>query len=74
MLLRISTINNLLSKNSFLSNVFHISLDLSAYPELKIIMVMTIVYLPFMIFPIYTVLEKSTVPIRKRPMIWEPVT
>ena len=58
MLLRISTINNLLSKNSFLSNVFHISLDLSAYPELKIIMVMTIVYLPFMIFPIYTVLEK----------------
>ncbi len=58
MLLRVSTINNLLSENSFLSNVFHISLNMTKYPALKIIMVMTIVYLPFMIFPVYTVLEK----------------
>lgn len=58
MLLRIQTINNLLSENSFLSNVFHISINLTNYKSLKIIFVMTIVYLPFMILPIYTVLEK----------------
>lgn len=58
MLLRVSTINNLLSENSFLSNVFHISINMTNYPALKIILVMTLVYLPFMIFPIYTVLEK----------------
>ncbi len=58
MLLRIQTINNLLSENSFLSNVFHISINLTNYKSLKIILVMTIVYLPFMILPIYTVLEK----------------
>lgn len=58
MLLRIQTINNLLSENSFLSNVFHISINLTDYKALKIILVMTIVYLPFMILPIYTVLEK----------------
>ena len=58
MLLRIQTINNLLSENSFLSNVFHISINLTEFKSLKIILVMTIVYLPFMILPIYTVLEK----------------
>ncbi|MDE7263549.1 MAG: ABC transporter permease [Anaeroplasmataceae bacterium] len=58
MLLRIQTINNLLSENSFLSNVFHISINLTDFKALKIILVMTIVYLPFMILPIYTVLEK----------------
>lgn len=58
MLLRIQTINNLLSENSFLSNVFHIYINLTDYKALKIILVMTIVYLPFMILPIYTVLEK----------------
>lgn len=58
MLLRVKTINNLLSQNSFLSNVFNISINLTNYPAFKIILVMTIVYLPFMIFPIYTVLEK----------------
>lgn len=58
MLLRVSTINNLLSENSFLSNVFHISINMTNYPALKIILVMTLVYLPFMIFPIYTVLDK----------------
>lgn len=58
MLLRIQTINNLLSENSFLTNVFGLTINLSDYKSLKIIAVMTVVYLPFMIFPIYTVLEK----------------
>lgn len=58
MLLRIQTINNLLTENSFLTNVFGITINLSDYKSLKIIVVMTVVYLPFMIFPIYTVLEK----------------
>lgn len=59
MLLRIQTINNLLKPNSFLSNVFGFSLDLSNFKSLKIIIVMTFVYLPFMILPIYTILEKN---------------
>ena len=58
MLLRIQTINNLLGANSFFTNVFNFTIDLSDYKALKLIAVMTIVYLPFMIFPIYTVLEK----------------
>lgn len=58
MLLRIQTINNLLGPNSFFTNVFGFTIDLSNFKALKIISVMTIVYLPFMIFPIYTVLEK----------------
>lgn len=59
MLLRIQTINNLLSANSFLSNVLGFTIDFTDLKSLKIILVMTIVYLPFMIFPIYTVLEKT---------------
>lgn len=58
MLLRVQTINNLLSENSFFSNVLGFTIDLSNQKSLKIILVMTLVYLPFMIFPIYTVLEK----------------
>ncbi|MBQ9448636.1 MAG: ABC transporter permease [Acholeplasmatales bacterium] len=58
MLLRIQTINNLLSENSFFTNVLNFTIDLSDFKALKIILVMTLVYLPFMIFPIYTVLEK----------------
>lgn len=58
MLLRIQTINNLLSENSFFTNVLNFTIDLSDAKGLKIILVMTLVYLPFMIFPIYTVLEK----------------
>lgn len=58
MLLRIQTINRLLSANSFFTNVFNYTIDLSNQKDLKIIAVMTLVYLPFMIFPIYTVLEK----------------
>lgn len=58
MLLRIQTINNLLSENSFFTNVFNFTIDLSSYKDIKIVAVMTLVYLPFMIFPTYTVLEK----------------
>ena len=58
MLLRIQTINNLLSENSFFTNVMNFTIDLTEMKGLKIILVMTLVYLPFMIFPIYTVLEK----------------
>ena len=58
MLLRVQTINRLLSENSFFTNVFNFTINLSNAKDIKIIAVMTIVYLPFMIFPIYTVLEK----------------
>lgn len=58
MLLRIQTINNLLGPNSFFTNVLGFTINLSNAKALKIILVMTFVYLPFMIFPIYTVLEK----------------
>lgn len=58
MLLRIQTINNLFTENSFLSNVFGLTINLSEQKDIKIILVMTMVYLPFMLFPIYTVLEK----------------
>ena len=65
MLLRIQTINNLLSENSFFTNVFGFTIDLSDFKALKIIAVMTLVYLPFMIFPIYTVLEKMDISINE---------
>lgn len=58
MLLRIQTINNILGENNILSNLIGLTLDLSKAKAFKIILVMTFVYLPFMIFPIYTVLEK----------------
>ena len=58
MLLRVQTINNLLGANSFFTNVFGFTINLSNQKDLKIIAVMTLVYLPFMIFPTYTVLEK----------------
>lgn len=57
LLLRIETINNLLKPEGFLKSVFGISLNLSG-GEAAIILCMIVVYLPFMIFPIYTVLEK----------------
>lgn len=58
MLLRIQTINNILGENSIISNMFGFTLNLSNAKAFKIVLVMTLVYLPFMIFPIYTVLEK----------------
>lgn len=57
LLLRIETINNLLKPEGFLKNVFGVSLNLSG-GDAAIVICMIIVYLPFMIFPIYTVLEK----------------
>jgi spermidine/putrescine transport system permease protein len=57
MLLRVNTINKLLLPESFLKNVFGVSLNLSG-TEFAVVLVMVIVYLPFMIFPIFTVLEK----------------
>ena len=57
MLLRIETINKMLSKNGLMQSIFHYSLNLTG-SEAAVIIVMIIVYLPFMIFPIYTVLEK----------------
>ena len=72
MLLRIQTTNNLLSENSIFANilidVFGERNIFSKFVDLiinfckpkgfRIVLVMTFVYLPFMIFPIYTVLEK----------------
>lgn len=57
MLLRVNTINKLLKPESFLKNVFGISLNLSG-TETAVVLVMVMMYLPFMVFPIFTVLEK----------------
>lgn len=57
MLLRVNTINRLLLPEGFMNNVFGISLNFSG-TEVAVVLVMVIVYLPFMIFPIFTVLEK----------------
>lgn len=57
MLLRVTTMNRLLLPEGFLKNVFGISLNFSG-TETAIVLVMVLVYLPFMIFPIFTVLEK----------------
>ena len=57
LLLRVSTINMLLLPEGFMKNVFGISLNFSG-TEAAVVLVMVVVYLPFMIFPIYTVLEK----------------
>lgn len=57
MLLRVNTINKLLLPEGFMKNVFGISLNYSG-TEFAVVLVMVIVYLPFMIFPIFTVLEK----------------
>jgi spermidine/putrescine transport system permease protein len=57
MLLRVNTINKLLLPEGILKSLFGISLNLSG-TEAAVILVMVLVYLPFMIFPIFTVLEK----------------
>ena len=57
MLLRIETINKMLDKNGLFQSMTHIRLNLAG-TDIAVIIVMIIVYLPFMIFPIYTVLEK----------------
>lgn len=58
MLLRIKTVNDLFRANSLLNMFNNLSIDLTSQVELKLIVVMTLVYLPFMIFPIFTVLDK----------------
>jgi len=57
MLLRIETINRMLANNGLMQSLTHLRLNISG-TEIAVIIVMIIVYLPFMIFPIYTVLEK----------------
>lgn len=57
MLLRIQTLNRILLPEGFLKNTFGISTNLSG-TEFSVILAMVMMYLPFMIFPIYTVLEK----------------
>ena len=57
MLLRIETINRMLASNGLMQSITHLRLNISG-SEFAVIIVMIIVYLPFMIFPIYTVLEK----------------
>ena len=61
MLLRIETINRMLADNGLMQSLTHINLSwigIRSGTEQAVIIVMIIVYLPFMIFPIYTVLEK----------------
>lgn len=57
MLLRIKALEAVTQENGFFSNTFGFSLNMYGTP-LAVIMGMVIMYLPFMIFPIYTVLEK----------------
>jgi spermidine/putrescine transport system permease protein len=57
MLLRVNTINKLLLPEGILKSLFGVSLNLSG-TQTAVVLVMVIVYLPFMIFPIFTVLEK----------------
>ena len=57
MLLRIETIRQMLAKNGLMQSILHFSFNISG-SEIAVIIVMIIVYLPFMIFPIFTVLEK----------------
>jgi len=57
MLLRVNTINKLLKANSLLKSILGFSLNISG-TETAVILVMVLMYLPFMVFPIFTVLEK----------------
>ncbi|MFA6627280.1 MAG: ABC transporter permease [Bacilli bacterium] len=57
MLLRIKALEVVSQAHGFFSNTFGISLNFYGTP-FAVILGMVIMYLPFMIFPIYTVLEK----------------
>ena len=57
MLLRLKVINNMLSEGGLLESFFGISVNLSGTPE-AVVMVMILMYLPFMILPIFTQLQK----------------
>lgn len=57
MLLRLKTMQMIILPEGFLNNTFGISIDFYGTRE-AVILGMVLMYLPFMIFPIYTVLEK----------------
>ena len=57
MLLRLKVINNMLSEGGILESFFGISLNLSG-TEFAVVLVMILMYLPFMILPIFTQLQK----------------
>lgn len=56
--LRVETINRLLEPVGIFKELFGFSINLTG-TDLGVIITMILIYLPFMIFPIYTVLEKS---------------
>lgn len=58
LLLRVETINRLLKPESIIKDIFGFGISINN-SEIAVIIVMILVYLPFMIFPIYTVLEKK---------------
>jgi spermidine/putrescine transport system permease protein len=57
MLLKLKAIQSMIQPEGFINNTFGISINLYG-TEVAVIMGMVLMYLPFMIFPIYTVLEK----------------
>ena len=57
MLLRLKVINNMLSEGGLLESFFGISVNLSG-TEFAVVLVMILMYLPFMILPIFTQLQK----------------
>ena len=57
MLLRLKVINNMLSEGGLLESFFGISINLSG-TQFAVVLVMILMYLPFMILPIFTQLQK----------------
>ena len=57
MLLRLKVINNMLSEGGLLESFFGISVNLSG-TQFAVVLVMILMYLPFMILPIFTQLQK----------------
>ena len=57
MLLRLKIINNMLSEGGLLESFFGISLNISG-TEFAVVVVMILMYMPFMILPIFTQLQK----------------
>lgn len=57
MLLRLKIIQKMLSDNGLLETFFGIHIDIAG-TEFAVVLVMIFMYLPFMVFPLFTVLEK----------------
>ena len=57
MLLRLKIINNMLSEDGLLESLFGIPMNLSG-TEAAVLLVMILMYMPFMVLPIFTQLEK----------------